>query len=163
MGRSAKASPPGRRHAPRVPYASPPCTLISEWADQRTDGANSQNGCCRAVRTTLRLCPRGLQNRASRSSSDSPLKESGFEPPVRTCARRLKPPPNLAWLMPSTSEATFTVAIAYYPDRDSRDLSGIPIWAGSGRAAGLMQCSSFLTDIRKSAELPASRTHVEQR
>jgi len=34
--------------------------------------------------------------------------------------------------MPRTSEATFTVASAYYPDRDSRDLSGIPIGPAAG-------------------------------
>jgi hypothetical protein len=66
---------------------------------------------------------------------DSLLEEIGFEPPVPTCARRSKPPPNLAWLMPRTSEATFTVAIAYYPDRDSLDLSGIPIGPGAGESS----------------------------
>jgi len=69
-----------------------------------------------------------------RKFADSALEEIGFEPPVPTCARRSKPPPNLAWLMPRTSEATFTVAIAYYPDRDSRDLSGIPIGPGAGES-----------------------------
>ena len=43
--------------------------------------------------------------------------------------------------MPRTSEATFTVAIVYYPDRYSRDLSGIPIWhsdwaGGAGEPPG---------------------------
>jgi hypothetical protein len=41
----------------------------------------------------------------------------------------------LAWLVLRTSEPAFTVAIAYYPDCDTRDLSSTPVGAGRWRAA----------------------------
>jgi hypothetical protein len=63
--------------------ASPAVNLISEWADQRTDGANSQNGCCRAVRTTLYLCPRGLPRNREEGQKPLDVALKYFEKPLR--------------------------------------------------------------------------------